>query len=192
MQTFVAMPTEKQKQAGAVRLVMYLYLAATFMAFAGLTSAYIVTKAEGKMQTFTLTPIFYVNTLVLLMSSVTLHLAYLNAKQNKVSRLQGWLFATALLAVAFVFGQVIAWQKLVAQGVYLVGNASGGFLYILTGLHGLHVVAGIVALSVMLISAIRLRISNDNLQGLQLFATFWHTMDFLWIYLFVFLLVNHL
>lgn len=183
---------ESYKRNNAVRMLMYLYLAATFMAFAGLTSAYVVSKAEGNWRPFTLTPVFYFNTVLLLMSSATLHLAYLSAKQNKIGRLQGWLFATALLAVAFVFGQVIAWQKMVSQGVYLVGSAAAGFMYILTGLHGLHVVAGVVALTAILIQAIMLRINRDNLGGLQLFATFWHTMDFLWIYLFVFLLINHL
>lgn len=184
------LPDERPRQLNAIKLMMYIYLAATFMAFAGLTSAYIVSKSDGNWRPFVLPTAFYINTLILILSSGTAQLALISARNNQINRLQLWLFATALLAVAFVFGQLIAWQKLVAQGVFLVGSASGGFLYIFSGLHALHIIGGFIALVVILVKALMLKISASNRLSLQLFVTFWHAMDFLWIYLFVFLLVN--
>lgn len=193
---YTASTRNASPQIRAVRTLMWLYIASMIMIFAGMTSAYLVRKGEGNWVQFALPGVFIINTILLLGSSLSMHLALRAARANDPQRLQVWLWLTCLLAIGFVFGQFVGWQKLTASGVYLVGegsgNVSGSFLFVLTGLHALHLVGGIIALVVLLVKAVQYRITADRMEGLRLAATFWHSVDFLWLYLFLFLLVNHL
>ncbi|MEQ9657249.1 cytochrome c oxidase subunit 3, partial [Fulvivirga sp.] len=98
---------------------------------------------------------------------------------------------TSILGVAFLIGQFFVWGALVDQNIFLVGNPSGSFLYILSGLHGLHLVSGIIFLIIVLISTFKYRVHSKNLAQIQMCTTYWHFLGGLWIYLFVFLLLNH-
>ncbi len=198
MQTELNTPTgsmgaaaEAERKYMGLKLIMWLYIGATVMLFAAFTSAYIVRKAEGNWLQFELPAVLWLSSALLLASSGSLYLAGQAGQRNQIGRLQTALFITLLLGVAFVFSQLVAWQKLVAQGVYLVGNPAGGFVFIISGAHMLHVIGGMVALLVVTVQALRLRVNRDNLTGLKLLSTFWHAMDVLWVYLFVFLLVNN-
>ena len=87
--------------------------------------------------------------------------------------------------------QFYAWGQLVERNVYFVGNPSGSFVYVFSGLHGLHLVSGLVVLLVALVSAFRLKINANALTQIKICSTYWHFLDALWIYLFLFLVFNN-
>jgi cytochrome c oxidase subunit III len=184
-------PTPETKQVAAQQMLLWLYIGSMIMIFAGLTSAYLVSKGEGKWLQFELPRLLWVSTGVILLSSLTMMLAVRAAREARVERLQLWLGLTTLLGVGFLLAQVVAWQNLVLNNIYLVGNASGSFLYMLTGMHMVHLVAGLLALVVITVRAVRLQVGPDRIRGLEQVATFWHSLDFLWCFLFLFLLLNH-
>jgi cytochrome c oxidase subunit III len=173
---------------------LWLFMVSVVMIFGALTSAYIVRQAEGNWLDFELPSMFWVNTVVILLSSVTIHWAYLAAKKDKIEMAKLAISITAVLGVAFLIGQLLGWSQLVGNGIYLVGRegsaVSGSFLYVISGLHGVHVISGVIFLLVALVSVFRLRVHSKNLAQLEMCATYWHFLDGLWLYLFVFLLLN--
>lgn len=169
---------------------MWIFVASVMMLFASLTSAYIVRQAEGNWIYFDLPPLLYWTTGIILASSVTMQLAYWAAKKDQLDRVKFLVTVTTILGILFLIGQVLAWRDLVAHSVYFVGNPSGSFLYVLTGLHGLHIVSAIVYLIIVLISAYRFKIHSKSLAQIEMCATYWHFLGGLWLYLFIFLLLN--
>jgi cytochrome c oxidase subunit 3 len=99
------------------------------------------------------------------------------------------LLITSLLGLCFLVGQFFGWKQLVANSVYLVGNPSGSFLYILTGLHALHIISAIIFLWIVCTSAFRGKINSKNMASIEMCTTYWHFLGGLWLYLFVFLLL---
>jgi len=183
------MLTENNKRLKAGKMLMYLYIISVMMIFAGLTSAYIVRRAEGNWRYFELPIAFYLSTFVILLSSFTLHLAWTAAKKNEFSKISLYLIITLVLGICFAFSQFIGWQQLVQIKVHLVGNPSESFLYILTGMHLLHMLGAIGFLIWVTIQSFKYYFHKDNLFSLDLCAKFWHFLDFLWLYLFFFLLI---
>jgi len=181
--------TEKPK-IHPQKMLMMLYLVSTVMIFAGMTSAVLVRRAEGNWHYFELPSIFFLSTFLILLSSLTMHWAWIAAKKEKFSQLNLALFITLLLGFGFAVSQFMGWSDLVAIKVFLVGNPSGSFVYVLTGLHLLHLVAALIFLMVTLYRAVTYRIHSGNLLGLELCMIFWHFLDLLWVYLFVFLQSN--
>lgn len=172
------------------RFAMWLFLSTVVMLFASLTSAYIVRQAEGNWLYFELPRLFYITSFVIIISSVTMQLAYFAAKAGNAERLRFMITFTAVLGLVFLVGQFMAWADLVGHSVHLVGNPSGSFLYILTGLHGLHVVSAVVFLLIVLNAAYRGKISPGKLLPIELCTTYWHFLGVLWLYLFIFLLLT--
>ncbi|MCS6968701.1 MAG: cytochrome c oxidase subunit 3 [Cytophagales bacterium] len=175
------------------KFALWLFIVSIIMLFAGLTSAYIVRRAEGNWLEFELPRIFYYSTAVIIISSLTMHWAYVSAKKDELGKLKAGLWLTFLLGVVFLVLQWLGWVELVEMGVFFAGsqsNPAGSFLYVLSGLHGLHLIGGIIFLLIILAAAIRLEIHSKAMVRLEMCATYWHFMDILWVYLFVFLLVN--
>jgi cytochrome c oxidase subunit III len=172
------------------QIALWVLLTGIIMLFAGLTSAYIVLRGVATWQNIQLPSLLWPNTLVLLLSSVTIELARRAVRRNRLATMNRWLGASAVLGVLFVVGQLAVWQQLVNAGVYLPSTLQSGFFYILTGLHGLHITGGIVALGIVMSKALKNRLTVFNNQSLRLCATYWHFMDALWIYLFVLLLLS--
>ena len=170
---------------------LWLFMITVVMIFASLTSAYIVRQAEGNWFVFELPIEMWVTTVIIAMSSISMQLAYLAAKKDKLERVKILITITFALGISFLVGQFLVWGALVDQNVFLVGNPSGSFLYILSGLHGLHLVSGIIFLIIVLISTFKYRVHSKNLAQIQMCSTYWHFLGGLWIYLFVFLLLNH-
>src|SRR5687767_11549681 len=141
------------------KFALWLFMASVVMIFGALTSAYIVRQAEGNWLLFDMSPMFYVNTVIILMSSVTMHLAYWAVKKDNMEKAKLAMSITTVLGTAFLIGQWIAWSQLVDQGIYLVGRdssaVSGSFLYVISGLHGVHVISGVIFLIVVLVSIFR-------------------------------------
>lgn len=173
------------------KFALWLFIITVVMIFAALTSAYIVRQAEGNWLSFELPIELWITTGIILVSSATMQWAYIAAKRDEIAQVKTALSITTILGVAFLIGQVYSWGVLVDHNVFFVGNPSGSFLYVLTGLHGLHLVSGIIFLIIVLISTLRFKVHAKNLTQIQMCATYWHFLDVLWIYLFIFLLLNH-
>jgi len=166
---------------------IYVVLFAITMMFAAFSSALIVRKGSSlDWQSFTLPSILYLNTLILLASSVTLEVSrrrvatFMGGLKSRVENPARWLYITLFLGLLFVAGQYAAWSQLRAQGLYLATNPSSSFFYVLTATHALHVLGGLGGL----IYVIR-KLSKSTLRRNALDATarYWHFMDVLWLYL---------
>lgn len=169
---------------------LWLFIASVVMLFASLTSAYIVREAEGNWVYFELPPLFYVTSGIVILSSITLQLAYIAAKKDDLQKVKLWIMLTSIFGVAFLVGQFLAWQDLVTNSIYLVGNPSGSFLYIITGLHALHVVSAVIFLFVVLGATFKFNVHSKKLSQMEMCLTYWHFLSVLWLYLFVFLLMT--
>lgn len=170
---------------------LWLFMVTIVMIFAALTSAYIVRQAEGNWMLFELPRELWATTVVIVISSVTMHWAILEAKKDNLERVKLAVSVTTVLGILFLAGQFYVWGVLVDHSVYFVGNPSGSFLYVLSGLHGFHMVSGVIFLIIVLNATFKYKVHSKNLTLIQMCATYWHFLDVLWIYLFVFLLLNH-
>ena len=157
--------------------------------FCGITSAYIVRQADGNWVIFELPVYFWITTAIILFSSVTMHWAYLSAKRDNLEAAKLAIALTTVLGMVFLLVNM-AWGELVNEYIHLVGNPSGSFVYVITGLHGLHIMGGVVFLIVVLVSIFQLKVHSKNLMQIEMCATYWHFLGGLWLYLFVFLLLN--
>ena len=171
------------------KLALWVGIVSLVMMFTALTSAYIVRRAAGNWLEFDIPTIFYWNTLVIVVSSLTLHAAYGAFKREAAAAYKAWLGATFVLGVAFVLLQLAGWVELDAAGVPLKINPSGDFVYALSGLHAAHVIGGVAILVVCLVMAFTRPLRNTPARKLrlELAMTYWHFVDVLWIYLIVFL-----
>lgn len=180
---------KKPLAMNAKKFGMWLFLASVMMMFMSITSAYIVRQAEGNWVYFDLPSLFYVTTIIIVVSSVTMQLAYFAVKKDNASAAKTMMLITTIFGVAFVVGQFMGWRQLVSNSVYLVGNPSGSFLYILTGLHGLHVISAVAFLLIMLSAIFNGKAHSGNMTKMEMCTTYWHFLGGLWLYLFVFLLL---
>jgi cytochrome c oxidase subunit 3 len=171
------------------KFALWLFIGSVIMLFAALTSAYIVRQAEGNWLSFDLPVLFTISTLVILGSSFTMQFAYWSAKKDNLESVKILVTITAVLGLAFLILQFEGWKDLVSKQVYLVGNPSGSFLYIITGLHGLHLISAIVFLLIVLVATYRYHVHSKNLVQIEMCLTYWHFLGGLWLYLFVFLLL---
>lgn len=153
-------------------LIVFAFLATVVMLFAGFTAAYLIRRTAVDWHPVRLPPLFWLTTAVLLASSATLEAA-------RRTRSAWWLRVTVALGLAFVAGQVVAWGQLASAGYYLPTNPHGAFVYVLSGVHGVHVLGGLVALGAVLATG-----------GVPLAtATYWHAVGAVWVYVLVVLAV---
>jgi len=171
------------------KFALWLFMITVVMIFAALTSAYIVRQAEGNWLEFALPIEMWISTGIILISSITMQWALIAAKRDNLEQVKIAVLTTTILGVVFLIAQLYVWDALVANNVFFVGNPSGSFLYVLSGLHGLHIVSGIVFLLIVLAATYRYKVHSKNLNQIQMCTTFWHFLDALWIYLFLFLLI---
>ena len=171
------------------KFAMWLFIASVLMLFMALTSAYIVRQAEGNWIYFELPTMFYTTSAVILLSSVTMQLAYWAAKKDNLERVKLMMTFTTILGLFFLVGQFLGWRDLVTNRIFLVGNPSGSFVYIITGLHALHLISAIVFLLIVLVATFRYKVHSKNLAQIEMCATYWHFLGGLWLYLFVFLIL---
>jgi len=161
---------------------------ASVMLFAGFTSAYIVRRGEGNWEVFDLPSLFLVNTIIAVVSSLFMQLAYMAAKKNNNATLKIFLTTTTLLGLAFCLGQFYAYKELVANNVFFAfSNPSNSFVYVISGLHLAHVVGGLVFLMILLVQALMNKLGKNGLLYLNMCTTYWHFIGALWIYLYLFL-----
>ncbi len=167
------------------RLGFWLFLSAVAMLFAAFSSAYLVRMPMPDWLTFTKPPILWLNTFILVVSSGTMHWSLISGRRGNLEGLRKGLVVTTVLGVSFVLGQLLAWQQLKEEGVYLQTNPASSFFYLLTAMHGLHLLGGIVALIWVTVRAWRHSYIGQNLIGVELCAFYWHFLLLVWIWLFV-------
>ena len=178
--------------ASRYRIGIWVAMAAILMMFTALTSAYIVRSGSASdWQPLKMPRILLVSSALILISSGTLESARRKLKGGAVDLYRRWLLVTVVLGIGFLGSQLIAWQQLVRQGVYVSSNPHSSFFYLLTATHGVHLLGGLLALVYL---SVRTRPTGKNelaavkRQGAADAVTlYWHFMDVLWLYLFVLL-----
>lgn len=176
------------------KFTLWVAMGSIVMMFAGLTSAYIVRRNQANWLEFSLPAVFWYSTAVILLSSLTMHLALKAFKAREMQRYRQFITVTAILGVLFAALQFWGFTYLGAHGVKLIGegsNPAASFLAIITGLHVLHVLGGVIAVLVIFIRAFSARLKSYNSVPIEIVSTYWHFVDILWIYLFVFFSITH-
>lgn len=184
-----ALHTKQPQRIHPHKFTLWVAMGSIVMMFAGLTSAYIVKKNQSNWLAFELPKIFWVSTIVILLSSLTMHLATKAFKAREMSRYRTLITATAALGVTFLVMQYFGFMDLEGHGIALIGpksNSSASFLFVITALHMLHVLGGVVALLVIFARAFRTQVKSYNSVPVEIAGIYWHFVDVLWIYLFIF------
>ena len=182
--------SNERKRIHPHKFTMWIAMGSIIMMFAGLTSAYLVRRSQANWLLFRIPPIFWLSTIVILISSLTMHLALKSFRARQMKRYRAFITITAFLGLAFAALQFSGFKFLYDHGVRLFGqgsNPSASFLGVIIGLHALHVIAGVIALLVIFFKAYRVRVKSYNVTSIEIVSTYWHFVDVLWIYLFIFL-----
>lgn len=189
---YMVFNTSDNSRINPQKFALWSAMASIVMMFAALSSAYIVRQAQGNWLEFQLPSMFYVSTIVILLSSLTLHNSYRSFLAGKEKQYKSLLVATFVLGLGFIVAQYLGWQRLYALGVDLKGNPSGSFIYVITFLHVAHVLGGIACLIVAMFHAFALKfnVTKRRKHRFELVVHYWHFVDLLWVYLLVFLMIS--
>ena len=173
---------------------MWVALAGVLMLFTALTSAYIVRAGlSDDWRPLVMPRMLWLSTALILASSISLEVARRCLKRGREQMYSRWLLLTVALGIGFLAAQMLAWQELVAQGIYIATNPHSSFFYVLTGTHGAHLLVGIIALDCLLLSNWRPRpsppreASRKRQTAVDVVGIYWHFMGGLWVYLFALL-----
>jgi cytochrome c oxidase subunit 3 len=171
---------------------LWVAMGSMVMMFGALTSAYIVRQAAGNWLEFRMPQVFFISTAVILASSVALHASYRAFRKGSEMQYKIFLLVSLILGATFVVMQYQGWMTLYGMGVSLDGNPGGSFFYVISGVHAAHVIGGLFALLTAALHAFSLRyqVSEKRRRRFQLVLHYWHFVDFLWLYLFLFLLIQ--
>ena len=179
----------ERKRLHPHKFALWIAMGAIVMMFAGFTSAYIVRRNQENWLEFALPSIFWYSTAVILLSSLTMHLALKAFKAREMARYKLLITITAALGVLFGVLQFWGFFYLNGHGVQLLGqgsNPAASFIAVIAGMHVLHVLGGVIALLVTFIRAYSGRVKRYNVTTIEIVSTYWHFVDILWIYLFIF------
>ncbi len=182
-------PAKESKSIHPHKFVMWVAIGAMVMMFAGLTSAYIVKKNQSTWLQFDLPIEFYYSTAVIVLSSITMFLSTRAIKQGKLSQYKTLIAVTAILGVTFLLMQYLGFKDLQSKNIAMVGarsNSAASFLFVITFLHMLHVLGGVIALIVSWVRAKGKTLTENSSLPVEILGTYWHFVDVLWIYLFLF------
>lgn len=184
-------PEQKRKVR---KPLLWIGIASIVMTFAGLTSGYVVSRsallAENRWFQFELPAIFTAATVAIVVSSIAMIWARRSARVGRASQVKVGVGVALILAITFVILQAIGWSQMIDEGLYFTGeksNTAVSWVYVITLLHWLHVISGVIVLTVTLIQASKNAYTKEDHQGLDMSCIYWHFLDVLWIYLFCFL-----
>jgi cytochrome c oxidase subunit III len=180
---------ETKKRMHPHKFTLWVAIGSLVMMFAGLTSAFIVKSNQVNWKPVALPNIFWVSTAVIVISSITIQLALRSFKQREMSNYRALVATTLVLGIAFIVLQWMGFNALWDQKITFKGAGAGQFLYVIFGLHALHVIGGMIALLVMFIKAFMGNTKTYSSVPIEVAATYWHFVDLLWIYLVVFFLI---
>ncbi len=187
----MAMTTKKQKRRRSRKMMLWFAMASMTMFFAGFTSAYVVSESRPDwVDNLGLPPIFTWSTVIIIISSILIGFVKRSIKTGNRARATLLLLATLVLGIAFAVLQVMGFGEIVSQGYYPAGtssNINSSFFYVLIFSHLVHLFAGLIVLSVLIYNHFKERYKPSQTLGLELGVTFWHFLDFIWLYLFFFI-----
>jgi len=183
--------TIQEKKIRAKKMMLWFGIISLIMSFAGWTSAFVVSSSrEDWLKDFVLPEAFLISTLIIIISSITFILAKKSIQKNNRSQTTLFLLLTFFLGLFFIMNQLKGFQQIIDQGYNFTGptsNVTMSYIYLIAVVHIVHVVVAMISLLVVIINHFKQRYNSNNLLGLELSATFWHFVDILWIYLFLFL-----
>ena len=189
----VTMTTDEHelRTARSYKLILLFAMVSMTMMFAGLTSAFVVSRSRVDwLKDFELPTAFYFSTVAIIGCSVTFHLAKKAIKKDKQSATTIFLLTTLALGILFVILQFVGFRQIVDEGYYFTGSESSittTFLYIVTIVHLMHLAGGLISLLIIIYNHFKQKYNASQTLGIELGAMYWHFLDFLWIYLIVFL-----
>jgi cytochrome c oxidase subunit 3 len=189
----VTMTTDEHelRTARSYKLILLFAMVSMTMMFAGLTSAFVVSRSRVDwLKDFELPTAFYFSTVAIIGCSVTFHFAKKAIKKDKQSATTILLLATLALGILFVILQFVGFGQIVENGYYFTGSESSittTFLYIVTVVHLMHLAGGLISLLIIIYNHFKQKYNSSQTLGIELGAMYWHFLDFLWIYLIVFL-----
>ncbi|HEV7351050.1 cytochrome c oxidase subunit 3 [Telluribacter sp.] len=188
------------KRREPLQFMLWLGIGGSVLIFTTLLAIYIIRKVGPDWQQVSLPGIFWISTFVILLSSVTMHEAHRAFLRERFPIYRSCLGATLTLGVMFVFMQLWGWIQMLDQGIGMQDSAPGAFVYLLSGLHIAHIIGGLAFLgfafwdslkNMTYIDAFVYSVNPPNRLKMKLITTYWHFVDVLWIYLFLFLLFHH-
>ncbi|TAE25812.1 MAG: heme-copper oxidase subunit III [Cytophagales bacterium] len=188
------------KRREPFRFMVWLGIASSVLLFTILLATYVVRSTGTGWAEVRLPNVFLISTVVILLSSLSLHNANNAFRTERFAQYRSNMSVTLMLGILFILLQAWGWRQMVLAGVGLQGNPAGGFVYILSGLHLVHILLGLIFLMVALAEAMRRRhyvdsfvysVNPPNQLKLKLISLYWHFVDVLWVGLFLFLLVHH-
>ncbi|MFN3969223.1 heme-copper oxidase subunit III [Flavobacterium sp.] len=189
--TTMSADEHKDRTARSKKLLLWFAMASMTMMFAGITSAFVVSKSrEDWMNDFQMPVAFYFSTLAIILCSVTFHLAKKAIEKDNRSATTNFLLLALGLGITFVFLQFKGFDQLIEQGYYFTGpesNIATTFLYVIAVVHLAHLAGGMISLLIIIYNHFKQKYNSSQTLGIELGAMYWHFLDFLWICLFFFL-----
>jgi cytochrome c oxidase subunit III len=188
------------KRREPMQFLLWLGIGGSMLLFASLLAVYLIRRVGPNWPEITLPGVFWISTFAMLLSSVTMHEAHRAFQRERFPVYRACLGTTLALGVSFVLMQVWGWMQMLDQGIGLRDNAPGAFVYLLSGLHLLHIAGGLAFLGVAFWSSIKnmsyvdafiYSVNPPNRLKVKLITIYWHFVDVLWIFLFLFLLFQH-
>jgi len=191
METTVPFEDNKARTERSYKLLLLVAMISMTMMFAGITSAFVVSKSRADwLKNFQLPIAFYFSTAVIIGCSITFHLAKKAIQKDNRSATTTFLLSTLGLGIAFVILQFVGFGQIVENGYYFTGSESSittTFLYIVTLVHLLHLAGGIISLLIIIYNHFKQKYNSTQTIGIELGAMYWHFLDILWVFLFLFL-----
>jgi cytochrome c oxidase subunit 3 len=190
-QTAMTVDEHKARTARSYKLMLLFAMISMTMLFAGLTSAFVVSKSRADwLKNFELPSAFFMSTAVIIACSVTFHLAKKAIQKDNRSATTSFLLATLALGILFVILQFVGFGQVVDAGYYFTGSESTittTFLYVIAITHLAHLFGGLISLLIIIYNHFKQKYNSTQTLGIELGAMYWHFLDLLWVYLFLFL-----
>lgn len=191
MDTIMTTEEQKSRTARSYKLILLFAMVSMTMMFAGLTSAFVVSKSRADwLKDFQLPTAFFYSTAVIIGCSVTFYLAKKSIQKNNQSKTTLFLLSTLVLGILFVVLQFVGFGQIVDNGYYFTGSGSSittTFLYVVTVVHMIHLAGGVISLLIIIYNHFKQKYNSSQTLGIELGAMYWHFLDLLWVYLFLFL-----
>ncbi|MDD5150893.1 MAG: cytochrome c oxidase subunit 3 [Flavobacterium sp.] len=191
MEMTMTQEEHKARTARSYKLLLLFAMISMTMMFAGLTSAFVVSKSRADwLKDFQLPTAFYFSTAAIIGCSITFHLAKKAIQKDNQKATTAFLLTTLALGILFVILQFAGFSQIVANGYYFTGAESSittTFLYIVTVVHLAHLAGGLIALLIIINKQFKQKYNSAQTLGIELGAMYWHFLDLLWVYLFLFL-----
>jgi cytochrome c oxidase subunit 3 len=184
----IANVVDQNKKIHPHKFTLWVGIASIMMMFAGLTSAFLVKREQPGWTNFQVPVAFWYSTTVILISSLTMQLSLKSFRERSMIKYKKLIGVTACLGLVFMLLQFVGFRHLWINGMVLKGSGAAQFLYIIAGLHALHVLGGVIALLTLFVRSGNARIKSYNAVPVEVVSTYWHFVDILWIYLFIFFL----